>query len=260
MAVSKVHSRSGSGVEPGREPAFEKMIKALGFGSAFALPGALCAPVFGESEHDGLTMRVLMSIFWISTDSLKNGVDVHLQAALSDLRHASGFSLYNGNAPVRVCISKLRDQKCTFSDGVEIPVFHEFDIVKFKDLQMAQWRFHPDFAELFVKPPRFAILDMRELGGLTKGIDVFLYRQAMLVKNMRRPDFRLPSSELYKVCGIDNDLPFKRVVEKIKRSLSRVVASSAMSVDMESIQERGSRALAGLAFHVRNNTTSELKL
>jgi hypothetical protein len=257
VANSENSDAKGKRQHPKTEPALEKIIKAMGFGAQFALPGVLCGPVFRSSERDGMAMRVLLSLFWVSTDALKNGTDVLMQAALSDLRHASGFTKYNGNGPVREAIEALKGEVCVFSEGDEIPVFAEFDIVQFKDLQIAQWRFNPDFAALFYNPPRFAVLDIREICSLTKGIDVFLYRQAMLVKKMRRPEFRLPSDELHRICEISMETPFKRVVERIKRSLTRVIKVSDMTVDMDTIQERGSRSLAGMSFHVSAKTQED---
>lgn len=251
-----VHADTGR-LAPSRrartEPALERIIAEVAQGAEFALPGPLCGPVFHHADQDGVAARVLMAMMWIASDTLKRGNEVAFQAPLSDLRHAAGLTRHNGNPPVRRALNLLEGEKCIFPDGEAMPVFRSLRIVRYKDLDLAEWEFGHDLSALFDHPARFSILSIRDMADLVKGIDIFLYREAMLVKNMRRPKFQLPAVDLHRVCGIGGDRPFKRVVERIRRSIGRVEKAAGIKVAVEPIQERGSRCLAGLSFTVASD-------
>lgn len=250
LAERTPRARTSPGETPGVDAALKKLIKDLEVGGQFALPGVLCAPAFGSAEHNGPAMRVLLALMWLSSNTLKRGGIARFQASLTDLRHAAGFSRYKGNAPVKAALAAISNTECKFIDGGDVPVFAEFEQMRYKDVELVEWSFHPEFASVFDNPGRFALIDITHLAQLTKGIDLFLYRQAMLVRNMRKPVFRMPASELYRVTGIDEGKPFKRVVERVRRSLSRVSTVAGLEVSITPIFERGSRALAGLEFTV----------
>lgn len=252
MAERTRRARTSSGDELGVDAALTKMIGDMDVGAQFALPGVLCSPVFGEIEQNGPAMRVLMAMMWLASGTLKRGDAARFQASLTDLRHAAGFSKYKGNAPVKDVLDDLSRGSCNFPDGGVVSIFAEFDQTRFKDVELIEWSFHPELAAVFDTPSRFALVDVTDVAQLTKGIDLFLYRQVMLVRNMRRPVFRMPSDELHRVAGIGQDKAFKRVVERVRRSLVRVCAIAGVEVEVSPIQERGSRALAGLMFTVEN--------
>lgn len=250
MAERTPRARTSPGDKPGVDAALTKMIKDLDIGAQFALPGVLCGPAFGLAEQDGPAMRVLLGMMWLASNTLKRGGAARFQASLTDLRHAAGFSKYKGNAPVKAALTAIAKEQCMFMDGGCVPIFSEFEQLRFKDVELIEWSFHPELAAVFDNPGRFALIDVSEISQLTKGIDVFLYRQAMLVRNMRRPVFRMPASELHRVSGISEEKPFKRVVERVRRSLTRVCGITGSNVVVSPIFERGSRALAGLEFTV----------
>ena len=250
MAAHAETGRLAPGQRSRAEPALEKIIRDVAQGADFALPGPLCGPVLPQADRSGAAARVLMAMLWMASDTLKRGSRAVFQAPLSDLRHASGFTSYKGNGPVRNALAELQAEVCAFPEGDEVRIFEDIEIVKFKDLDLAQWEFTREFAELFDNPARFAVLSIRHLASMAKGVDVFLYREAMLVRKMRKPEFRLPAVDLHRVCEIDQSRPFKRVVERVRRSVARIEAATGLEIMVEPIQERGSRCLAGLSFRV----------
>jgi hypothetical protein len=227
----------------------EAIIADMAGSARFALPGPLCAPVFRISETAGPQQRVLLALLWLSSESLKRGEVVRFRVPLVDLTHSSGFSRYRSNVPVLEALSVLEAETCEFDDA-SIAVFSAVSVVKAGPVDVVEWVFTQEFSQLFFEPKRFALLGIREICGLKKGMDCLLYRQSVLVKNMRNPEFHLAGEDLYSVAGISPDLPFKRVMEAVRRSLVRVVPVVGSEIRITPILTRGTRSICGVSFRV----------
>lgn len=249
MAKTETNEALASGMIRKANPDLEAVIADKVGGARFALPGPLCAPVFRMSETAGPQQRVLLAMLWLSSDVLKRGEGARFRVPLVDLRHAAGFSTYRSNVPVAEALAVLDAECCDFDDA-SIAVFSSLSIIKVGSLEVAEWVFTPDFSQLFVDPKRFALLGIDEISGLKKGIDCLLYRQSVLVKNMRNSEFYLTSAEICDATGLSADVPFKRAMESVRRSLVRVVCAVGAEIRITPVYQRGTKSIAGVSFRV----------
>ncbi len=255
--VSRVAAQQHEAGQGAASSGLEDVVSRFGAPTRFAVPGALCAPVFRVSDVDGLALRVLFSMIWLSSEPLKQGQAFRFQAPLRDLRGAAGLATYRSHAPVRRAIDLLREERCDFADGVSIAPFASLVASEIDGAEAAEWVFSEEFAGLFVRPPRFATLDVRVLAGLVKPLDLFLYRNAMLVQRMRRPEFHLNAEELRRLADLEDGRGIKRAAEKARRAAERVATAAGVRIQQRALISVGSRALSGLAFLVESSDGSE---
>lgn len=235
-----------------RPDALGQLMESVPGRGRFALPGALCGPVFGNIERDGPAQRLLLAMCWLSSDTLREGIEARFQVPLFDLRHASGLGSYKAHGPVKEVAERLRASTCVFDEEgrVEIPIFTDMSFGAQGDLEFMEWQFDRQFSDLFIRPGRYAILDIRQIAGFRQGLDLFLYRHATLVCRMRRPLFSVPIEEMRRILDIGEDTDFRRIIQRLRRAVDRVERESGLSIEITPRKGLGSRRISSVVFEV----------
>jgi hypothetical protein len=240
---------SGKSDLPAAEP-FLDVIARMAIGARFRLPGPICAGSFTICESLGPVQRVLMGILWMSSSLLEQRSRGVFRGDILDLRHISGFTSYRRDNEVIAAIELLRDEEIMLSDGEIIPVFETVIFSDDDGVPVVDWVFEERFAELFVEPATYALLDVREIVQLKKGLDLLLFRHARLIWNMRRPKVTMSLMDLRRAAGMTAEQPFKRLAPRLKTAVKRVADVTGGTIEVECFSERGRRKATGASLAV----------
>ena len=227
----------------------DDIIEEVGAGPRFPLPGALCAPVFLSAEADGAAMRTLLATVWLASPTIREGVEACFEVPAASLRHAAGFASYRCDKPMRRAVEILTSESCGFADGGVSSVYEDLTVSDTAAGSAVRWTFSPDFASLFLAPGRYGMLDLRDVVRLRSGLDLLLYRQASLVRNMRRPEFAIAVDDLRVSTGII-EAPFKRVMARVDKALGRIRREIGVSLAASPVRGRGSRRAEAVRFSI----------
>ena len=214
------------------------MTSAVGGGSNFLIPSAFCEPVLGPCASQGRALRVLFALLWISAETMRQGAQVRFTASLAEVRVAAGFEKYDKDGPVLEVLEALSTEVCHFADGTDLPIFDLIGISP-EDERSLEWVFNADFNDLFVRPPIFAIVNILELTQMRTGLDVFLYLQMRRVWRMRRSAVELTVSDLIRVAGLPEDVEFRRVSERVKRTSDRLEVLLGGKITLRALRHPG---------------------
>ncbi len=106
---------------------------------------------------------------------------------------------------------------------------------------MLEWVFTPDFSDLFVSPRIYAIVSISEIVHLKSGLDFFLYLQVRRVWKMNKRSVNLDVLDLGRAAGLDEQVSFQRVSERVRRSSGRLEGLLGGKILLQPIKAPGAR-------------------
>ena len=241
-----------------KEPSnFEGLLKQLSLRRDFALPAVFCDRVFGSIEDDGLAMRVLLTMIWMSVPDMGQGEIRKMAIRIPTLKILSGFSPQGSSRVLIPILRGLKNEVVTIND-------HQFAIFDFLAIKedgrnsFIEWVFCREIIAEFVDPKKFGIVNIEAISKLKKSMDFFFYRKCMLVCRRRKPEFRFTVEELSELFGITYEKKFSAFGQSIRASLKRISCVSGYNMNYEPIYRIHSACYAGLLFSVHPKETDSL--
>lgn len=219
-------------------PKLAALIAAAPAGSSFLVPSVICEPVMDRCASHGRALRVLMSLLWISAETMRRGEQVRFTMSLTEVRVAAGFEKYDKDSPVLEVLELLSEEVCHFVDGGEVPIFDLIGVSP-EDERALEWVFNAEFNELFFRPPIYAIADIMEITQLRTGLEIFLYLQVRRIWKMRRSAVELSVTDLIRVAGLPEDVEFRRISERVKRTSERLEALLGGTIELRTLRHPG---------------------
>ena len=199
--VIKIEGLRPKGSKGKEKTNFESLVAQLKLRKEFVLPSVFCVDVFGEIERDGLAMRVLLTMIWLSSRDMKEGVLRRIGMKLGTLKILSGFGAAGSSAKIIELLSKISGTVCYVGEYNKL-VFESIEVKRHIDGVYVDWLFSKDIADEFISPDRYAILNIETISKLKKSMDFHFYRRSMLVKRMRSPQFNYTIDELRSILGL----------------------------------------------------------